>query len=291
MLRPPHLTAHLLFSKHGLLSFPFRNPAMVAAITDSEFLLTQVYHSFKINVCICFTDLFFLQLLPFCWGILWAALIGTTPDMFPVYCSEKLEISILGLSMELVYFGFLHMMNEVWIQDQSQASSAGGESCWKQKSVLWVAYPLEPPWWLPPSLGCGILNVGTFLVGFQDLVTDDGDGLACHANISGTCVWKKSGWVQPEEGLLPSYCICVLVLFMQWSHTTSLLPSVQSRTDSSASQGGWMLDYVEISVLVIRGGCRDLAALGASGSSCKRGKLLCGGRFFFHSLSFSLAYG
>lgn len=58
-----------------------------------EFLLTQVYHSFKINVCICFTDLFFLQLLPFCWGILWAALIGTTPDMFPVYCSEKLEIA------------------------------------------------------------------------------------------------------------------------------------------------------------------------------------------------------
>lgn len=90
----------------------------------SEFLLTQVYHSFKINACICFTDLFFLQLLqlegffflsvcckcpvacplvfllsfvhvllkPFCWGILWAALIGTTtPDMFPVYCSEKLE--------------------------------------------------------------------------------------------------------------------------------------------------------------------------------------------------------
>lgn len=93
MLRPPHLTAHLLFSKHWLLSFPFRNPAMVAAITDSEFLLTQVYHSFKINVCICFTDLFFLQLLPFCWGILWAALIGTTPDMFPVYCSEKLEIA------------------------------------------------------------------------------------------------------------------------------------------------------------------------------------------------------
>lgn len=124
MLRPPHLTAHLLFSKHWLLGFPFRNPATSCDHGLSEFLLTQVYHSFKINACICFTDLFFLQLLqlegffflsvcckcpvacplvfllsfvhvllkPFCWGILWAALIGTTtPDMFPVYCSEKLE--------------------------------------------------------------------------------------------------------------------------------------------------------------------------------------------------------